>query len=190
MKRSEVIQEIIQCNDLVISNLGFPSRELYACGDKPDNFYMLGSMGLVSSIGLGVALGQDKRVVVIDGDGSILMNLGSLVTIAHHAPGNFCLIIIDNKVYGSTGNQPTYTSTKTDLASIAKSAGNINVVKAKNIPELQEALKKYQETSAIIIAESDPGNEDVPIIPYNPVEIKYRFMEQIKKSKSPINNLK
>ena len=98
MKRRDVIHEIIKYNGLIVSNLGFPSRELYDVSDSPRNFYMLGSMGLASSIGLGLAMSQKNKVYVIDGDGSVLMNLGSLVTIAHHAPDNYCLIIIDNKV--------------------------------------------------------------------------------------------
>ena len=183
MRRSEVIEEISKYDGLFISNLGFPSRELYAACDSPKNFYMLGSMGLASSIGLGVALSQNKRVYVIDGDGSILMNLGSLVTIAHHAPDNFCLIIIDNKVYGSTGNQPTYTSEKADLVMTAKATGNENAERVKNISGLRDALKKFSKQSSIIIAETEPGNEQVPVIPYGPVEIKGRFMGEIKKGK-------
>ena len=107
MKRIEVIKVISKMEGLIICNLGLPSRELYSFNDKPSCFYMLGSMGMASSIGLGLAIAQKKKVYAIDGDGSILMNLGSLTTIAHHAPHNYCLIIIDNKSYGSTGNQPT-----------------------------------------------------------------------------------
>ncbi len=82
---------------LLVSNLGFPSRELYAIGDRPENFYMLGSMGLASSIGLGLSLAhRKKKVIVLDGDGSILMNLGTLATIANYAPSNYQLIILDN----------------------------------------------------------------------------------------------
>ena len=135
--------------------------------------------GLASSIGLGLALSQHKRVCVIDGDGSILMNLGTLVTIAHHAPDNFCLVIVDNKAYGSTGNQPTYTGEKTDLAAIAKGAGIENVVRVKNVSELSGALRKFSKESVIIIAETEKGNEPVPVIPYDPVEIKKRFMKEV-----------
>ena len=179
MKRSDVIKEIAQQGGLIVSNLGFPARELYSINDKPNNFYMLGSMGLASSIGLGLALSQHKRVCVIDGDGSILMNLGALVTIAHHAPDNFCLVIVDNKAYGSTGNQPTYTKEKANLAAIAKGAGIENVVRVKNISELSEALRKFIKESVIIISETEKGNDPVPVIPYNPVEIKKRFMKEV-----------
>ena len=180
MKRRDVINEITQYNGLIVSNLGFPSRELYDAADSPRNFYMLGSMGLASSIGLGLAMSRKDKVYVIDGDGSVLMNLGSLVTIAHHAPDNFCLIIIDNKVYGSTGNQPTYTANQADLKSIALGAGNENVALVKNISELRESLKAFSNKRGIIIAETTSDFKNVPIIPYDPVEIKERFMEYLK----------
>ncbi len=181
MKRGDAIKEVARQEGLVVANLGFPSRELYAFADKPAYFYMLGSMGLASSIGLGLALSSSHFVYVIDGDGSILMNMGSLVTIAHHAPDNFCLIIIDNKVYGSTGNQPTYTSQKADLAEIAHSAGNKYVVRVKSVTELCNALARCREQKTIIVAEVEPGNEEVPVIPLEPRAIKERFMKQIKK---------
>ena len=109
---------------LLICNIGFPSRELFSVKDRPENFYMLGSMGLASSIGLGLALARpERKVMVLDGDGSVLMNLGTLATIAHHAPENYQLVILDNCCYGSTGSQPTCTHLGTDLFALAKAAG-------------------------------------------------------------------
>jgi len=95
MKRIEAIAlaaEAAQDQDaLLVCNIGFPSRELFSIKDRPENFYMLGSMGQASSIGLGLALaGSKRRVMVLDGDGSVLMNLGTLATIAHHAPRTIC----------------------------------------------------------------------------------------------------
>lgn len=180
MKRRDIIKVITSQDGLIVSNLGFPSRELYAIADKPENFYMLGSMGLASSVGLGLALSQHKRVFVIDGDGSVLMNMGSLATIAHHAPDNFCLIIVDNTSYGSTGSQPSYTAQKTDLAAVAKGAGNKHVVRVKTVSGLRKTLKRYAGNSIVVIAETERGNETVPVIPYQPVEIKQRFMGVIR----------
>jgi sulfopyruvate decarboxylase subunit beta len=182
MKRSDVIREIATLDGLIIANIGHPSRELYALQDSGRNFYMLGSMGLASSVGLGVACSQKKRVYVIDGDGALLMNLGSMATIAHHAPANYCLIIVDNKAYGSTGNQPTYTANKTDLEKIAKGSGNKNVQKVKTISALRHALKKYQNGSVIVVAETDTDARDIPIIPHSPLFIKERFMREIRKT--------
>ena len=125
MKRIEAIAlaaEAAQAQDaLLISNIGFPSRELFSVKDRPENFYMLGSMGLASSIGLGLALARpERKVMVLDGDGSVLMNLGTLATIAHYAPENYLLVILDNCCYGSTGSQPTCTHLGTDLFALAQ----------------------------------------------------------------------
>ena len=145
MKRIEAIAlaaEAAQAEGaLLVSNIGFPSRELYAAKDRPENFYMLGSMGLASSIGLGLALGlaqslPARRVIVLDGDGSVLMNLGTLATIAHYAPENYLLVILDNCCYGSTGSQPTCTHLGTDLAALALAAGVQFVRKVDNLDDL------------------------------------------------------
>ena len=125
MIRYEMLQEILPVirDQLVVCNIGIPSQELHALEDRPGNFYMLGTMGLASSIGLGLALVQDKTVVVIDGDGSVLTNLGSLPTIANNPRGNYVLLIVDNESYGSTGDQPTYAGKKTSLAEVARGCG-------------------------------------------------------------------
>ena len=186
MKRSDVIREIVKLDGLIIVNIGHPSRELYALQDSARNFYMLGSMGLASSVGLGLACSQKRRVYVIDGDGALLMNLGSLATIAHHAPANYRLIIVDNKAYGSTGNQYTYTAGRTDLEKIAKGAGNKIAQKVKTISALRLALKKHKDVSAIIVAETDTEVREVPIIPHSPLFIKERFMREVIKKNSEV----
>ncbi len=95
----------------VVVNLGHAAYELFAAGDRPLNFYTWGSMGLTSSIALGLALARpDRRVVALDGDGSLLMNLGSLATIAVCAPANLLVLVLDNGRYGTTGGQATPTA--------------------------------------------------------------------------------
>ena len=113
MERIDTIKKISDelTNELVVCNIGFPSRELYHVKDSSTHFYMLGSMGLASSIGLGIAMSSNRKVVVFDGDGSVLMNLGSFVTIFNQNPDNLILIVLDNECYGSTGSQCTYAST-------------------------------------------------------------------------------
>ena len=123
--RYEAIEDIMSYVDeeLVICNIGFPSRELYEINDRSRNFYMIGSMGLASSIGLGLALSKPhEKVIVIDGDGSLLTNMGSFVTTFASNPANLTWIVIDNGAYGSTGNQDTYAQL-IDLVDIAQSVG-------------------------------------------------------------------
>ena len=147
---------------------------------------MLGSMGMVSSIGLGLAMAQKKRVYVIDGDGSILMNLGSLTTIAHHAPHNYCLIIIDNKSYGSTGNQPTHTTHKTDLERITQAAGILQVKTVEDVEGLQKTLDLHQNQLLVLIAKTDTFNPDLPHLPLLPRFIKKRFINEVMKGNDEI----
>ena len=102
MIRYEVLKTLLPVisDELVVCNIGSPSQELHALDDRATNFYMLGTMGLASSIGFGLALVQDKPVISIDGDGSVLTNLATLSTIANNPRDNFILLIIDNGSYG------------------------------------------------------------------------------------------
>ncbi len=149
-------------------------------GDQPTNFYMLGTMGLASSIGLGLALAQKNKVVAIDGDGSVLTNLGTLATIANNAAGNFTLLIIDNGSYGSTGDQPTYAGRKTSLSEVAKACGCDNVVECRaedTAKVLGNALCGDRMT--IIVCKCDSGNISAPVIVMDPVAIRDRFMKAV-----------
>ena len=178
MARREAIIDIMKDieDEIVICNIGFPSRELYDIDDRPENFYMIGSMGLASSIGFGLALSRpDKKVVVIDGDGSLLMNMGSLVTVFAHNPSNLTWIVIDNGAYGSTGNQDTYAQV-IDLCEIAKSVGFKNSFRFEEI-SLNDIINS--ENASFILYETEPGNSKAPIIDLTPVVIKNRFMKAI-----------
>jgi sulfopyruvate decarboxylase subunit beta len=175
MARYEAIYEIMEYIDeeLVICNIGFPSRELYEINDRSKNFYMIGSMGLASSIGLGLALAKpNEDIVVIDGDGSLLMNMGSLVTVFANNPSNLTWIVIDNGAYGSTGNQDTYAQ-KIDLVEIAKSVGFKNSHYFDNI-DFKDIVKS--DDASFIVYKTEPGNSDAPIIDLDPITIKERFM--------------
>ena len=182
MIRSEILKEIapILRDQLVVCNIGIPSQELHAIDDQPTNFYMLGTMGLASSIGLGLALAQPKPVIAIDGDGSVLTNLGTLPTIANNVADNYILMIIDNGSYGSTGDQPTYTGKKTSLAGMARAAGCENVVEVQDVDTgkaLQAALDGGKMT--IMVVKCDSGNAKMPVITMDPVVIKDRFMKAV-----------
>lgn len=178
MARYEAIQKIMESieEELVICNIGFPSRELYEIDDRPKNFYMIGSMGLASSIGFGLAMAKPhKDIVVIDGDGSLLMNMGSLVTIFANNPSNLTWIVIDNGAYGSTGNQDTYAQ-KTDLVDIAKAVGFKNSFDFTDI-NLKDVIRS--DDASFIVYKTEPGNSDAPIIDLDPITIKERFMSSI-----------
>jgi len=182
MIRSEILKEIapILRDELVVCNIGIPSQELHAIDDQPTNFYMLGTMGLASSIGLGLALAQDKKVISIDGDGSVLTNLGTLPTIANNAADNYILLIIDNGSYGSTGDQPTYAGMKTSLAAVAEACGCENVIECQAEETgkvLKEALNGDKMT--IIVCKCESGNAKMPVITMDPVVIKDRFMKAV-----------
>ena len=182
MIRSEVLKEIapVLSNQLVICNIGIPSQELHMIDDQPSNFYMLGTMGLASSIGFGLAMVQQKKVIAIDGDGSVLTNLGTLPTIANNKADNFILLIIDNGSYGSTGDQPTYAGMQTSLTEVAKACGCDNVVEcaaANTKQELEKAIAGSRKT--IIVCKCESGNVKVPVITMDPVVIRDRFMKQV-----------
>ncbi|MGJ3260953.1 MAG: sulfopyruvate decarboxylase subunit beta [Rhodospirillales bacterium] len=182
MKRSDVLKSIIPVitDELVVCNIGLPSQELYMLDDQPTNFYMLGTMGLASSIGLGLALSQAQKVVAIDGDGSVLTNFGTLPTIANNVADNYVLLIIDNGSYGSTGDQPTYAGLKTSLAKVAEACGCENVVECQaedTADVLRDALASNKMT--IIVCKCESGNVPVDTIPINPVVIRDRFMKEV-----------
>ncbi len=182
MIRADVLRDIapILRDHLVVCNIGIPSQELHAIDDQATNFYMLGTMGLASSIGLGLALAQPKPVIAVDGDGSVLTNLATLATIANNVADNFILLIIDNGSYGSTGDQPTYAGARTSLARVADACGCENVVECRaedTGSALADALEAGRMT--IIVSKCDSGNLKMPVIAMDPVEIRSRFMAAV-----------
>ncbi|MFX1409792.1 MAG: sulfopyruvate decarboxylase subunit beta [Promethearchaeota archaeon] len=181
MKRYDALKEIVSVlrNELIVCNLGTPSRELYHIKDRDKNFYMLGSMGLATSIAFGLAISlPNEKVWCIEGDGSMLMNLGSLSTIANNASSvpNLTLIIIDNGSYGSTGDQKTYTSKETKLEIIAKGAGfkSIKVIDKKE--DIVANLEDLDLECNFILIKVMPGNAQVDNIPLKAEWLKERFM--------------
>ncbi len=182
MKRFDVIKEIVKTlkDEIVVCNLGAPSRELYHAKDRDRNFYMLGSMGLASSIALGLAISNPKeKIICIDGDGSILMNLGSLATIANSTTMNYSLIVIDNSSYGSTGDQQTYTSKKTNLAIIARGAGFRSITVIDKLKDINRKLSNLSEGCHFILIKALPGNAKVENVPLNPEKLKERFIKSL-----------
>ncbi len=161
---------------VVVCNLGAPSKELYSLRHQPSNFYMLGSMGMVTPIGLGVALSTLREVVVIDGDGSLLMNPGTLAVCAAAAPKNLTILAIDNGAYGSTGSQPTHAATCVDLEQVAHGFGVANTLKTAGGADLIAAMGTCGEGPLFVHALAVPGNAEVPNIPLDQLENKRQVM--------------
>jgi sulfopyruvate decarboxylase subunit beta len=128
-------------NRIVVTIMGALAAELYTLGHKPTFFYLEHAMGLASSMGLGIALSLPRqKVVVLDGDGSLLMNLGTLSTMARYRPGNLLHIVFDNESLLSVGGFPTATATGTDLAGVARACGIPRVEEADTPSRLQETV--------------------------------------------------
>ncbi|HKB12968.1 MAG TPA: thiamine pyrophosphate-dependent enzyme [Vicinamibacterales bacterium] len=164
----------------IVASLGHPAYDLFAAGDRPQNFYTWGSMGVASSIGLGLALARPESwVFVVDGDGSLLMNLGSLATIGLLQPPNLVLVVMDNEAYATTGGQPTPTAQGADLAAAAR-AMRIAAATVHDEDELRRALGRAPSAKApvVIVAKvSESAPRAKP--PLDCVFIKHRFMTSI-----------
>ncbi len=164
----------------VVVSLGHPAYDLFVAGDRPQNFYTWGSMGLTSSIALGLAMARpDRRVVALDGDGSLLMNLGSLATMGSCRPPNLLLIVWDNEGYGTTGGQPTATSRGADLAVAAAAMGlaSCTVRTAGEFEHAFEEAESRRQTSVLVVKVDESAPQGKP--PLDCVFIKQRFMAAI-----------
>ena len=182
MIRKEAIRLISKeiVDDVIVSANGYISRDLFEVDDKPTNFYMIGSMGLASSIGLGLALQNPKKMIhVFDGDGNILMNLGSLTTIGKLKPKNFIHIIFDNSSHESTGGQPTSTN-KISIDAIAK-AVNFKVFKCHSKNSLDKIFKKIKKMYGpiIILVKISKSEKISRRVSLPPKKIKARFMKSL-----------
>jgi sulfopyruvate decarboxylase subunit beta len=179
LTRFQVLETIAPYLDgkMVVCNLGIPSKELFFIKHQPSNFYMLGSMGMATPIGLGLSLTTDKEVVVIDGDGSLLMSPGVLATTGHFSPDNLTIIAIDNSSYGSTGSQPTLTASCVDLSVVAKGFGIKKVVKSSSRKELANALRSKRKELRFLHVLAVPGNRHIPNITLHHLENKQQVQE-------------
>ena len=181
MNRKEAIKIISKRigDDPIIAANGFISRDLFDVCDKRSNFYMIGSMGLASSIGLGLALkNTKKKIFVFDGDGNVLMNLGSLITIGITKPKNLVHVVSDNSSHESTGGQPTATN-KIQLGKIAKSA-NYRVFQAKTKNQMIKVFQKIKliQGPIMVIVKIEKGGIISKRINIEPTIIK-NYMNKI-----------
>ncbi|MFQ5965317.1 MAG: thiamine pyrophosphate-dependent enzyme [Candidatus Scalinduaceae bacterium] len=170
-------------DELVICANGMISRETFLIRDRVENFYMIGSMGLASSIGLGLALcEQSRKVIIFDGDGNLLMNLGSLTMMGALQPKNFLHIVLDNEVYASTGNQPTFSNI-IGLEDIARSARYAYVKKVTTTDtlrkEVTQLLKKEGPSFLLVKVCKNDEQPEIGRVTHSPEQIKERFMSAI-----------
>jgi thiamine pyrophosphate-dependent acetolactate synthase large subunit-like protein len=168
-------------HEAVIGGIGNTNFDLWEAGQRPENFYMLGSMGLAIPIALGVAIAQpDRHVIALEGDGSLLMQLGCLATVAMQAPKNLTMVVWDNGVYQITGSQPTASQSTADLVAIARGSGLANSNWAADEDEfdrmLAQALKGGGPTLIAARIDSGPG---VGKTDRDPVQIRVNFMRGI-----------
>ncbi|WP_203821836.1 phosphonopyruvate decarboxylase [Paractinoplanes ferrugineus] len=159
--RDEVVSAVLaEAGDArLLSTTGYLSRSLFNLGDSERNFYMQGSMGHAAGIAAGAALAQpERRFIVLDGDGAVLMHLGSLATIGHLAPANLTHVIFDNGVYDSTGGQPT-GGRRVDFAAVARACGYRNAWRADSIERLRTTLRSALDTDgpSVVVVTGSPG---------------------------------
>lgn len=182
MKRHEAIEAItgaLGSRDLVVSSTGMTSRELFTIKDSDSNFYMIGSIGLASAIGLGLALCLPaKRIVVIDGDGSALMGMGATAIIGHYSPANLVHIVLDNEACDSTGGQQAVAATAR-LDEVAAAVGYRVSSRVAAVAELRKVLGDALEAGpALIVAKIEDGAlPEVGRVSHTPPEIANRLGE-------------
>ncbi|MGA7069868.1 thiamine pyrophosphate-dependent enzyme [Bradyrhizobium sp.] len=164
--------------EAVVGGIGNTNFDLWAAGHRPQNFYMLGSMGLAFPIALGVALAQpERRVFALEGDGSLLMQLGCLSTIATLKPKNLSMIVMDNGIYQITGAQPTPAAAATDLIAVAIGCGLTNSTWAADEEDFERLIDESLGASEPMLIgvriDDKPGTGATR---RDPVQIRERFM--------------
>jgi thiamine pyrophosphate-dependent acetolactate synthase large subunit-like protein len=181
MNRFDLTQRLVaklKHEEAVVGGIGNTNFDLWAAGHRPQNFYMLGSMGLAFPIALGVALAQpNRRVFALEGDGSLLMQLGCLSTIATLAPKNLTMVVMDNGVYQITGSQPTPAADHTDIVAIAVASGIANSSWAADEDDFERLIEQSMSASAPTLIgvriDDKPGTGATR---RDPVQIRERFM--------------
>jgi sulfopyruvate decarboxylase beta subunit len=189
MKGTEAFEEIIPLltDEIAIHANGYICRESFNIKDRENNFYMIGSMGLASSIGLGVAVSRpDQKTIIIDGDGNVLMSMGTLAMIAAAAPKNLIHIVIDNEAYESTGRQRSL-SESVSLEKVAQSAGYLQTKKVTNKNQIKDAFQELmgKDGPSFLLVKVEPSfDKSTGRVHHTPEEITSRFMKSIKTTKS------
>ena len=188
MRRYDCLRAIAPhfCDELVVTNLGAVRHEWQALRPHHGNYH-LQNLGLTSSMALGLALAlPHRKVVAFDGDGSLLLNLGSLATIANQHPRNLIHVVFDNECYESSRGAPTATAGRADLAAVAAGCGFVNVITTKTLPEFEQGFLRALRSNDLhfILAKIEAGAADVPAAALDSQENKYLFVRYIEKSEN------
>jgi thiamine pyrophosphate-dependent acetolactate synthase large subunit-like protein len=176
---TKLLVQKLKHDEAVIGGIGNANFDLFAAGHRPQNFYMLGSMGLACPIALGVALAQPERgVLALEGDGSILMELGCLTTIANLKPRNLTIVIWDNGIYHITGKQPAATSGATDIVAVARGCGIAASEWVRDEAHFEQLLdRRFDDGGPILLAAKIDDEAGKGQTPRDPALIRSRFMK-------------
>jgi thiamine pyrophosphate-dependent acetolactate synthase large subunit-like protein len=184
LHRRDVVRRLLaeRGDLLVVAGLGAPAWDVTAAGDHPLTFPMWGAMGGAAMVGLGVALAQPKRrVLVVTGDGEMLMGLGSLATIAVQRPRNLSLVVLDNERYGETGMQKTHTAHGVDLAGMARAAGFAQVMRVSTMAGVARLAAAAHRARGPVLAQVKVVAERPPLVlpPKDGALLKSRFRDAL-----------
>ncbi len=167
---------------LVIAGLGAPAWDATDAGDHPLNFPLWGGMGGAATIGLGLALAQpDRRVLVLTGDGELLMGMGSLATIGAQRPRNLSVVVLDNERYGETGMQASHTAFGVDLAAVAKACGFVSATLVTKIEQVSRLRTDLHRADGPLFAQVKVAPDKLPLVlpPRDGAHLKDRFREKL-----------
>jgi len=189
MRRLDAMQaiypELAECT--VVTIMGATAVELQSLGHQPNFFYLQHAMGLASSMGLGIALSRPElQVVVLDGDGSLLMNLGGLTTLARYRPSNLVHVVFDNESLLSVGGFPTATSTGSDLAGIAAAAGVPRTATVRSVAEFREAFTQALAAKELstIVAKVEAIGPSGYVTDLTLLENRYQFQQYLRQTRT------
>lgn len=184
--RRKIVRHVLEDRGdlLVVAGLGAPAYDVAAAGDHPLNFYLWGAMGSAAMIGLGLALAKPKlRVLVVTGEGEMLMGIGSLATIGVKQPNNLAILVLDNRHYGETGMQPSHTDSGVDLAAVAAGCKCPVARRISASTELDEARALLHSTHGPVFVQAIVEPESAPrVLPTRDGnEIRLRFAQSLQK---------
>lgn len=184
LKRRKVVQALLRDRGdlLVVAGLGASAWDVAAAGDHPLNFPLWGNMGGAAMIGLGLALAQPaRRVLVLTGDGEMLMGLGSLAAIAVQGPQNLRIVVLDNERYGETGRQLTHTALGTDLVAVAQACGFSHAHTVRGVKDIEPLRLDIHRRNELLFAvvKVDPAEDPKVLPPRDSAYLKHRLQQAL-----------